>query len=79
MSQLVCQVYPIVKFALSEKFVIHMLGNTRRDSDAACIVLLTSNEVRQPDRYKDTEVQHYFKTIFSSSLNTLLDKTSVCL
>lgn len=56
-----------------------MLGNTRRDSDAACIVLLTSNEVRQPDRYKDTEVQHYFKTIFSSSLNTLLDKTSVCL
>lgn len=45
MSQLVCLVYPIVKFALSEKFVKHMLGNTRRDSDAACIVLLTSNEV----------------------------------
>lgn len=76
-SQLVYLVYPIVKFALSEKFVIHMLGNTKRDSDAACILLLTSNEVL--DRYKDTEVQHYFKTIFSSSLNTLLDKTSVCL
>lgn len=44
-SQLVYLVYPIVKFALSEKFVIHMLGNTKRDSDAACILLLTSNEV----------------------------------
>lgn len=61
-SQLVCLVYPIVKFAFSEKFVIHMLENTRRDSDAACILLLTSNKVL--DRYKDTEVQHYSKIIF---------------
>lgn len=76
-SQLVYLVYPIVKFALSEKFVIHMLGNTKRDSDAACILLLTSNEVL--DRYKDTEVQHYSKTIFFPSIDTLLDKTSVCL
>lgn len=39
-----------------------MLENTRRDSDAACILLLTSNKVL--DRYKDTEVQHYSKIIF---------------
>lgn len=56
-----------------------MLENTRRDSDAACIVLLTSNEVL--DSQTGIRIQKYntILKLFFSSINTLLDKTSVCL